>query len=103
MGLISDQKLKGNVNGKVNGNGIQYVTLQRDQYQTIIDRMNQFKNKMQEYHQQFQHNAKQIQSLKEENNMLKANELKTNTNMLKTDAQKQGKRSGSKSKRFLLF
>ena len=103
LALISDQKSKGNVNGKVNGNGIQYVTLQRDQYQTIIDRMNQFKNKMQEYHQQFQHNAKQIQSLKEENNMLKANALKTN--VLKTDleAQKQGNRNGSKSKRFFLF
>ena len=47
------------------------MQLQRGQYQTIIDRMNQFKNKMQEYHLQFQHNAKQIQSLKEENNSLK--------------------------------
>ena len=77
-------------NGKGSGtgtaaNGIQYVTVQRDQYQTIIDQVNQFKNKMQKYHQQFQHNAKQIQSLKKENDALKV---------------AVQKRSGSKTKGF---
>merc|ERR1712151_139394 len=52
-------------------NGIQYVKVRRDQYQTIIDQVNQFKNKMQKYHQQFQSNAKQIQSLKQQNDLLK--------------------------------
>lgn len=64
-------------NGKSLGNGsvkkgIQYVTVQRDQYQTIIDQVNQFKNKMQKYHHRFQLNAQQIQSLKQENDALKA-------------------------------
>merc|ERR1712062_736864 len=57
-------------------NGIQYVKVRRDQYQTIIYQVNQFKNKMQKYHQQFQSNAKQIQSLKQQNDLLKQNERK---------------------------
>merc|ERR1712087_792032 len=52
-------------NGAVN-----YVKVQRVQYQTIIDQVNQFKDKMQKYHVQFLHNAKQIQTLEKQNKAL---------------------------------
>merc|ERR1711971_386570 len=56
---------------KSDGDGVTAtVTLKRDEYGQIIRQVNEFKNKMQKYHVQFLHNAKQIQTLKKEKEAL---------------------------------
>ena len=55
-----------------NKNGDEYIKVKKQQYQEIIEYVNQLKHKMQKYHNEFDKNSKQIKMLKTSNNDLQS-------------------------------